>query len=746
MKTKLLLTLALPCLFCALFFSAGLADKLTIERIFSDPNLSGPSLREIKISPDGARVTFLKSRESDSERFDLWVYDVSTKNSRILVNCDSILVGSENLSDEEKANRERKRLFATGIVEYEWSKDGKRLIFGVNGDIYCYDLSKPHPSALSRLTDTAEFETDARFSPSGHYVSFIRQDNILIIDLASGKEKALTTDGKDLVKNGVAEFIAQEEMDRYTGYWWSEDEKKVAFTQTDESPVGVEERYEIYADTFKVVEERYPRTGTPNVTIKVGVVDVASGDRTWMDLGSNQDIYVARVNWLPDNRRIAIQRESRDQKVLDLMFADISTGKTNVVLTETSRTWINLNDDLIFLKKKPWFIWSSERSGFNHLYLYDLDGKSIRQLTSGNWVVSKLSRVDEKKGRVYFEGFAKDPLEKHLYGVALDGRSTRQAMQITQTGGWHDTELGENSEFFVDRFSNPETPTQTSLRRMDGTMIGFIEANKVDGSHPYHSYVSSHSPTEFGTLSAEDGSLLHYRITKPVPFDPNKKYPAIVDVYGGPGAQSVTRTWGGKRWLWIQYMAQHGYVVFALDNRGSGNRGKAFEDAIYRLLGRAEVEDQARLAGFLKTLPYVDSTRIGVYGHSYGGYMTLLCLMKEPGIFKAGVAGAPVTDWSLYDTHYTERYLGTPQANPEGYEKSGVLEYADHLTGELLVVHGMADDNVLFLNSCRLFKALQDDGILFDVMVYPGSKHGLSGTTVQTHYYKSVSRFFDEHL
>jgi dipeptidyl-peptidase-4 len=743
-------------LFCTLAFSSfviwtGYASELTIERICRDPDLSGPSLREVKISPDCSRVAFLRSRSEDSERFDLWEYSLTNNASRLLVNCDSLVQGAEALSDEEKARRERKRVSATGIVEYFWSHDGQALLFPLDGDIYYYDLRKPRDRAIRRLTETPEFETDVRFSPKGRYVSFIREQNIFIIDLVNGRERQLTFDGKGLIRNGTAEFIAQEEMGRYTGYWWSDDEAYIAFTQTDDTPVGVSQRYEIYADTFKVVDERYPRTGTRNVAVRVGVIEVATGEIVWLDLGDDTDVYIARVDWLPDSRHLAIQREQRDQKSLNLLLAEISSGQTRVLLTESSNTWINLHDDLTFLKKKPLFIWASERTGYKHLYLYNLDGKLQRPLTAGDWVVDKLVHVDEKNGTVYFEGFVKSPLEKHLYATPLSTRAglTRtigQPKQITKADGWHDTEVSENGKFFVDQFSNPDTPPQASLRRMDGTIIAFLEANRLDESHPYYPYLASHSSPEFGTLKADDGSLLYYRLTRPVPFDPNRKYPVIVEVYGGPGVQIVRKVWGGHRGLWVEYMAQHGYVVFALDNRGSGNRGRAFEDAIYRCLGNLEVQDQVKGTQFLRTLAYVDQERIGVFGHSYGGYMALLAMMKAPDVFKAGVSGAPVTDWLLYDTHYTERYLGHPLENPEGYEKSSVFKYVDGLKGKLLIIHGMADDNVLFTNSCKLFKALQDRGVLFEMMTYPGSKHGLSGKSVQTHFYKTVTRFFDENL
>ncbi len=727
-------------------FSAGHAEQLTLERIHSDPNLNGPSLRQVKISPDCSRVTFLKSRSEDFERFDLWEYNLEDGEIRMLVDSRSLVPEEVELSEEEKARRERKRLFATGIVEYFWSDDGRALLFPLGGDLCYFDLTKPSAQATRRLTRTPEFETDARFSPEGRYVSFVRGQDLFIIDLVEGVERQLTLDGEDLIKNGTAEFIAQEEMDRYTGYWWSDDEAYIAFTQTDESPVRVSQRFEIYADTFKVIDQRYPRTGTANVIVKLGVLELATGETQWIDLGQETDIYLARVDWLPDSRHLSFQLQSRDQKSLELLFADAVTGETHVVLNESSRTWINLNEDLTFLEKAPQFVWASERDGYKHLYLYDLDGRLLRPLTAGDWAVERLLCVDEGNGTVYFSANAGSPLERHLYSASLAGETVPRIVQITTAEGWHSVEVAEDGRFYVDQFSSPETPPRVSLNGMDGTLIAHLEANTLDEGHPYYPYLSHHSPVQYGSIEAADGSPLYYRLTKPVPFEPEREYPAIVYVYGGPGGQTVTKSWRGQGGMWNQYMAQRGYVMFAIDNRGSGNRGKAFEDVLYRSLGVVEVEDQVRGVEFLRTLPFVDSENIGIVGHSYGGYMVLMAMMKAPDVFRVGVSLSPVTDWRLYDTHYTERYLGHPENNTEGYESSSVFPHVDGLRGDLLIIHGMADDNVLFSNSCKLFKVLQDKGVVFDIMTYPGSKHGLRGKKVGLHVDRTITRFFDERL
>lgn len=741
-------------LFFAVFFVAlaGETDELSIDRIFAEPALDGPSPLALEVSADGKRVTFLRGKATDRNRMDLWAFDVATSRSRLLVDSTALSPGKEQLSAEEQARRERQRISAlSGIVEYSFSEDGRLVLFPLGGDLYVYDLDAPPQSAVRRVTETPEHETDARFSPRGGYVSFIRDQNLYVFDLRAGEERPLTLDGAGPVSNGMAEFIAQEEMDRDTGYWWSPDETQVAFARVDESPVDLVRRFEIHADEVAVVDQRYPAAGTDNVDIRLGVASVADGAIRWMDSGQERDFYLARVDWFPDSTHLAVQRQTRDQQRLDLLKIDSTNGRAERLLTERSDTWIELGDELRFLEEKDAFVWSSARTGYRHLYLYDLQGRLLRPLTAGEWQVAGADAtlaIDEAEGVVYFTGTEASPLERHLYSAALDTREPRRPLRITKRPGWHEVEIADQGGVYVDRFSAPDMPPQVSLHSVDGSRIAWIAENRLDDSHPYYAYVGAHRPREFGTLEAADGQTLYFEITKPAGFDAKRKYPVMIEVYGGPRGQRVTRTWGGypqpTGGYFRQVMAQDGYIVFALDNRGTGFRGTAFDAPLYRRLGDVEVADQLAGVEYLKTLPYVDPERIGVFGWSYGGYMALMLLMRAPETFAAGVSGAPVTDWSLYDTHYTERYLAHPERNVAGYEASSVFPYLDALSDPLLLIHGMADDNVLFTNSTKLYAALVEAGKAFDIMAYPGSKHGLlRHDDAGAHAYGTIKRFFD---
>jgi len=708
---------------------------LTIERIFSSPSLAGTALRAAKFSPDGKRVTFLQGKSENKDQFDLWEYNIAEDNKRLLVDSHILLPNGETLSAEEKARRERQRTASlSGIVEYHWSKDGTQILFPLGGNLYVYQLSTKQ---AKQITDSDAFDTDAKFSPLGSYVSFIRQQNIYAFDLAENKEIQLTFDGKDTIKNGMAEFVAQEEMDRDTGYWWSPDEKYIASIQVDESPVSITERYEINAENIEIVKQRYPYTGDPNVLVKLSVLDINSKENVWINLGDNPDIYLTRVKWLPDSQHLSYQVMQRNQQQLDLYFADLS-GQPHKALTEKSQSWLNLHDDLYFLKDKT-FIWASERDGFKHLYHYNNDGSLIKQLTHGQWVVDAIESIDEDSHTIYFTASKVSPTEKHLYSTDFDGSEPNK---ITQQSGWHEVAIDETAQFYIDNWSDRDHPESTYLFNVGGEMLTTLNDNSINKEHPYYPYLGAHQKTTFGILKTNDGQDLHYRITLPENFDAKNKYPVFLFTYGGPHAQVVTNAWGRSI---DQYMAQQGFIVFALDNRGSARRGLKFESALYKHMGGVEIEDQLTGVSYLKSLSYVDADKIGIFGWSYGGFMTLKAATKTDA-FAIGVSVAPVTDYKLYDTFYTERYMSTPQLNADGYKTTAVFDDVKNIKNPLLVIHGMADDNVLFTNSTKLFKAMQDEGILFDSMIYPGAKHGISGEKSQIHVWKTISQYFIKHL
>jgi dipeptidyl-peptidase-4 len=722
-----------PALVACAVASAPHAAELTIDRLFDAPPLAGPTIVGVKISPDGKRITYLQSKPQEKDRLDLWEYDRAQRRAHLLVDSNALAPAGQSLSEEETNRRERQRTAAlSGILEYSMAPSGGALLFPLGGKLYYCDLAKSAAERVKEINHSASAASDTTLSPAGGYVAFIRDQNLHVYDIATGVPKALTTDGGGPIKNGMAEFIAQEEMDRHTGYWWSPDDRRIAFARVDEIPVN-----------------GYPVAGGPNATVRLAVADVQTGQLTWMDLGGDTDIYLARVNWLPDGKTLAIQRESRDQHRLDLLFADVETGRSRLVLSDTSSSWIELHDEISFLNQSREFIWASSHDGYRHLYLYDYDGHLVRPLTAGAWTVDDfraraIKGIDEKKRLVFFTATEKSPAERQLYSASLDTQDPHRVQRISQEDGVHGITMSPDQSFYVDSFTNRNQPPQVGLHSADGTLIAYLLENRLDAQHPDAPYLADNSIPEIGTLTAADGQPLYYRLFKPLHFDAAQRYPAVVDVYGGPGVQRVLDNWTGSSFA--QILTRAGYVVFQLDNRGTAFRGTAFQTPIYGRLGEIEVADQVQGAKWLTAQGYVDPERIGVWGWSYGGYMALMLMFKAPAVFRAGIAGAPVTDWSLYDTHYTERYLRRPQDNPAGYAASAVLPYAKDLRGKLLVMHGMADDNVSFTHSTKLFRTLQDLGKPFDIMVYPGAKHGLIRQHDGRHAYATIKRFLDENL
>ena len=714
------------------------ADDLTIDRLVASPSLNGLSVQGLKMSPDGKRITFLKGKQEKTTQLDLWQYEMETGKSILLVDSNSFLQGKEEvLSEEEKARRERNRTLTgkSGILGYFWSEDSKSLLFPIGGDVYVLPLG----GELKQLTHTPEYETDIRFSPKATYVSYIRDRELYAVEVSTGKEMQLTHGATDTIANGMAEFVAQEELGRNTGYWWSADETRVAFEQFDESAVLIKDRYEIQPDGSVLThKQRYPAAGTDNVDVKLGVVQIEGGSTLWMDLGNDKDIYLARVHWSETGHRLIHQTLNRAQTVLTVAEVEPDTGKLLHKHTEESSVWINLpsENDYRFLDGETLYL--SEKSGYRHIY-HAVDGAQPQALTSGAWVVDSIKRLDRENNLIYFSGFKDSPLERHLYSVSFEGGPITK---ITQEKGWHSVTVGD--DVFIDSFSSPTQPPQLMVRSLDSGETRFaIAENFLDENHPYAPYVASAAKTAFGTIQAKDGTDLYYRLYLPPAMKEGERYPAIMAPYGGPHGQRVRQAWDVG---FNEILARSGFVVMVLDNRGMWNRGKAFEGHIKNAMGTVEIEDQVTGAVFLQQQPYIDADKIGMWGWSYGGYMTLMGLFKEADVFKAGASVAPVTDWRLYDTAYTERYLGHPDAPGNVYEKSSVFEYVGGFNGKLLLVHGMADDNVFFDNSVKLMSVLQNAAKPFDLMTYPGKKHGIRGAATRAHLYNTILSFFNRTL
>lgn len=719
---------------------AANADELTIARVFASPDLSGARLRAPKISPDGKHVTFLRGAPQDQHRFDLWEYDIATQQERRLVDASSLEVDAGAPSAAVQARSERERTAGdSGVTHYRWAPDSRSLLFTEGDAVYLYTFASGAAPPIERLSKPGSSIFDARISPRGRYVSFVSNQNLWIIDLRRRRLRQLTHDGGGPIHNGEAEFVAQEEMARAEGYWWAPDDSAIAFERFDETQLPTVQRAEYGAGSTTIVTQRYPAAGEPNVTVRLGVAAVeARGGVRWIDLGDNPDIYLARVDWANDARHLFVQRESRDQRTLDLLYADARASR--ILLSEHSSTWISLSDDLKTLDGSTDFLWSSERDGHRHLYLYGSDGSLHRQLTRGDWDVDRVLGVDEHAGKVYFSANRDDPLQMQVYSAALDGSQIDAAERVSREEGWHEAVFADNGSVYIDTHSDPATPPRTTLHDASGAHVATLAANALDERHPYWPYHAQHVVPEFGYVPAADGQKLYWRMYKPAGFDARKRYPVYYRFYGGPGRQLVNRAWGD---LFDQYMAQHGWLVFSLDNRGTPRRGRAFEDPIFRKLGEIEVQDQLAGLAYLKTLPYVDGARIGCFGWSYGGYLSLMLLAKASDQLAGGVAVAPVTDWRLYDTHYTERYLDAPARNAGGYEASSVFPHLEKLTAPLFIAHGMADDNVQFANSTKLMAALQERGTQFELMTYPGGKHGLSTPAMRTHVYTAIADFFE---
>jgi dipeptidyl-peptidase-4 len=673
-------------------------------------------------APDGKRFAF-------RERNSIWQYDAQSGLKKEIVSLVRLREKAVKGAPAETFDWQNRRVTESG---YQWSSSGAEMLVEADGDLFLVQVAS---GESKQLTATAEAERDPKLSPDGRRVAFRRQQDLYTLEIASRKETRLTRDGSATLLNGQLDWVYPEELDLGSAYWWSPDSKRIAYLQFDISHEPVFPQVDLLSARGKLEPERYPKAGDPNADVRVGVAPADGGPTRWMDLGETRGYLIARVDWLPSGEGLAVQRLNRVQNRLDLLLADPSTGSASLLLHEQDPYWVDVSDGYRFLHDGKHFLWSSERDGFRHLSLYSMEGKLVHPITRGDWDVTEVAGVDDAAKTVYYLSTAQSPLERHLYRVGFDGK---RAVRLTQTAGMHSVSMSPNCEYYLDSESSLNSPRQRTLHRKDGKQTAvYMEADRSATEE------LQILPTEIVKVTASDGALLYARLIKPAGFSPDKKYPAIVMIYGGPGLQTVQNSWSGASW--DQALAARGFVVWQLDNRGSVGRGHRWQSAVFHNLGAKELEDQKEGVRYLESLGFVDPARLGIYGWSYGGFMTLYALCNAPGLFRAGIAGAPVTDWRNYDTIYTERYMGLPLENADGYRRGSVVAKAGDLTAKLLIVHNFGDDNVHFQNTLQMADALERAGKQFELMVYPQKAHGVTGP-VRKQMLEGMTRFFETNL
>ncbi|MDB5079882.1 MAG: uncharacterized protein JWP00_1806 [Chloroflexi bacterium] len=728
---------------------------LTIEEVahFPRPGTEGP--RRFEFTPDSARLLYLASAPGSLVQ-QLWSYSLASGDRHQL----SDMGGSSpaQLSREEELLRERTRTRELGITDFQVAPKASPLAILVSLGGWLY--FKQGDQAFRRLEGT-QGALNARLSPDGQRVAFVRQNNLYLLELAGpGDPLALTADTGEGLTNGLAEYIAQEEMHRLDGFWWSPDSRRIAFERVDsrEIPVFTILHQGQSAGRGELEQHRYPFAGEANDKVELGIIGLpVNGTPSpvrWLDLNLSgeaastrpaplADGYLARVAWRSADS-LAVQLETRDQRNLRLALYDAGDSRSQVLLEEQGDPWLNLHDLTHFLKNGE-ILLGSERTGYRHLYLYDAQGREVRQLTAGDWLVTEVNRLDEQNRTVYFTATKDSPLERHLYVVSLDGG---EPIRLTIEPGWHTAEVSPDGQWVVDRWSNLETPVRVTLGRIAPGQPLQLVTTLYDDPAISLSSLDLRQPV-LVQFPAEDGTILHGAIYHPYQNDSETSqgpFPLIMSVYGGPGAQRVQNTWDVTVDMRAQYLAQQGFVVFRVDNRGSANRGLAFEGVLAGRFGEPELRDQLAGVEFLTAKGLADPDRVGIYGWSYGGYMTCIALLKAPEVFKVGVAGAPVTFFEGYDTHYTERYLRTPQDNPDGYRATSVLPLVGNLQGNLLLIHGLVDENVHFRHSAALIERLTEEQKKFDLMILPEERHMPRQAATLGYLEKRVTEYFKENL
>lgn len=581
----------------------------------------------------------------------------------------------------------------------------------------------------------------ATISPDGKNIAYTRDNNLFVQNLGTLSETAVTTNGKlNEIINGSTDWVYEEEFSFAQAFFWNTDGTKLAFYTFNEKEVPVynmQKWGKLYPEDYKY---KYPKAGEKNSEVSISVYDLKAAKSTLVDIGNEKDHYIARINWTESPNVLSLRRMNRLQNKLELLHADAQTGKTSLILEEKSDTYIDINDDLTYLPGNREFIFSSEKDGFKHLYLYDITGKLVRQITSGNWEIDDFFGINPKNGLLYFTGTEAGSAQRQLYSIETSGKNKKQ---ITKGAGTHRIGFAPALEYYTDEYSDANTPPVFTLADKTGKTIRTLEDNaglkeKLQGL--------ALGKKEFFDFKTSEGNNLKGWMIKPSDFDPNKKYPVLMYVYGGPGDQRVIDAYGGTDYLWFQLLTQKGYIVVSVDGRGTGGRGAAFKKSTYANLGKLETQDQIEAAKYLATQPYVIKERIGIWGWSFGGYMTALCMTKGADFFKAGISVAPVTNWRFYDSIYTERFLKTPQENAAGYDDNSPVKHASKLKGKFLLVHGTGDDNVHFQNAVAMEDALIAANKQFDSFYYPNRNHGIYGGYTRLHLYNMMTEFLLKNL
>jgi dipeptidyl-peptidase-4 len=712
--------------------------ELTIDWIFSDESGEATALPSYSWLRDGTAILYDVRQPAEKRTFER--LNPQTGQRVPALNAPKAMESLRSLLTKGDAPTAMPWPLA-------FSDTGELALYLFEGDIFLLDVEK---AQFSRVTQTASQEKSVNFSPDGKKFAFVRDNDLYIYDIARRAEKRLTRDGSETILNGTLSWVYWEEIfgRRDIGYWWSQDSEALAFLRTDESLVGTSYYVDFEPQYPRLIKQRYPKAGSPNPQVRVGVAEINQDKTTWVDLDPKTYEYVVRVKWLPDNKRVSVQTLTRPQTELTLYLAERASGRTSVLLKETDKAWVNIHDDLYFLQDGKHFIWESERTGYSHLYLYTMGGQLVNEITKGNWATTSaragafwvrqsLAGVDEQQGWVYFTALEKSSIEKHLYRIKLDGTNMER---LTKEDGTHFISFSPDARYYVDRYSNTNTLPSLTLRASSGEMKMTLAAPRPEMLAQFDIQYPEHL-----TIPAADNFPMPAQLLKPKDFNPSKRYPVIVYVYGGPSAPSVANAWQFSNYF-DQLLMRAGYLVLYVDNRSATAISHALETtSMGQMYGESELKDLVAAVRWLKSQSYVDPQRVGVWGWSGGGTFTLLAMTRSKE-FKAGIAVAAVTDPFYYDTKWAEAIMRLPQDNPEGYQKTSLNNTAKDLTGRLLLVHGTYDDNVHIQNAWKFTDELIKAGKTFDMMIYPMRQHGIADRAARIHLYKTMLEFWKKNL